>query len=442
MPDERFIHPAEGESEKLTELSDFEFRVWIAYKVSANDVGVMLDSPFPMQTGNRNLRNRPAKDVRKALDRLLTLGLVHGFAAGGERYVYARNWQDWQTVKYPRTSHLPLPPEDEIVLCTEATQALFSDTVAGRGGASNVNEREVEQRLIEMFQSTWPAGSTVQRQVRLGNSYCDIVVIPPTGAILAVEVKKHPLSPAALTQVERYAEALRQQWPNREVAPVLVGRGLGRLTDADLCASRVAAILFDRLMNMTVIDRSTCLCLSVMRSANAWSLTANNSELTPVRGTARNANANANATANALNGEEPEKGPALNLAPGQLRLAARQLGAEWNSRVKPPVAEVNVEPSIGRAISALRLRPDLRDWCALIDRAMASDFLTGKVPGPDGKVFKLDFWWFLEHAHIVESGRYDNREKAKDTAAQNAERKQLAVQRHSDNVLAVAKGRA
>lgn len=41
MPDERFIHPGEGESDQLTQLSDFEYRVWCTYRWAANDVGVM-----------------------------------------------------------------------------------------------------------------------------------------------------------------------------------------------------------------------------------------------------------------------------------------------------------------------------------------------------------------------------------------------------------------
>jgi hypothetical protein len=125
MPDERFIHPGEGESDKLTQLTDFEHRVWIAYKLAANDVGVMLDSPAPVQTINRNLRNRPAKDVRKALDAMLRLELLIRFKHGGEHYLCSPLWQDWQSVKYPRETHLPLPDDGSRGRCSDVTQKLF-----------------------------------------------------------------------------------------------------------------------------------------------------------------------------------------------------------------------------------------------------------------------------------------------------------------------------
>src|SRR6476660_174685 len=230
MPDERFIHPAEGESEKLTELTDFEFRVWIAYKVSANDVGGMLDSASPLKTGNRYLRKTPEREIRKALDRLLALGLLLAFQQGGERYVCSPVWQDWQRVKHPRQTHLPLPDAETQDKCSEATQAVF--------GRLSKNRSE--------------------RSARFRNISCE----------------------------------------------------------------------------------------------DGESLEAN------ARGGARNANANA--SANAPNGEESEKGTVLELAPGQLRLAAFQLVAEWNVRVGPmgQLAYVhNPDASIGRVVAAVRARP-------------------------------------------------------------------------------------
>lgn len=126
MPDERFIHPGEGESDKLTQLSDFEHRVWIAYKLAANDVGVMVDSPVPVQNINRYLRNpQRTKDVRKALDAMLRLELLIRFRHGGEHYLCSPLWQDWQSVKYPRETHLPLPDDTVRGRCSDVTQKLF-----------------------------------------------------------------------------------------------------------------------------------------------------------------------------------------------------------------------------------------------------------------------------------------------------------------------------
>lgn len=323
MPDERFIHPAEGESERLTELTDFEFRVWIAYKVSANDVGVMLDSHVPIQTGNRNLRNRPSKDIRKALDAMLRVSLMIRFKHQGEHYVCSPVWQDWQRVKHPRQTHLPLPDSSIRAACSEATVALFE------------------------------------------------------------KIEKHR---------EDKSEKLRN-----------ISEDFG---------------------NVTATERES---------------------LEPhARDHARNANANALSSSEALKREEPEKGPVLDLAPGQLRLAAHDLVAEWNVRVGPlgTLAYIhNPEPSIGRVIASVRLRPDMTEWRAIIDRSLQSDFLMGRVPGPDGKTFKLDFWWLLkdDHADCVLAGRYDNRDNA---AVATSERRRDAEKRDSARVLAIGRGEA
>lgn len=127
MPDERFIHPAEGESEKVAQLTDFEYRVWQAFKLAANDVGVMLDSTLAVQAGNRYLRNLQdkSKAVRKALDRMLQLELLIQFKHQGQHYVCSPVWQDWQQVKYPRQTHLPLPDDGTRARCSDVTRALF-----------------------------------------------------------------------------------------------------------------------------------------------------------------------------------------------------------------------------------------------------------------------------------------------------------------------------
>lgn len=126
MPVDRLSHPSDGTSAKLCSLSDFEFRVWCQCRLSANDYGVMLNSPTPLMAENRVLEQRKAGPVRRALDRLIGLGLLVPFEHQGQRFVCSPLWQDFQRIRYPRASHLPLPTGAALEACSKKTRALFA----------------------------------------------------------------------------------------------------------------------------------------------------------------------------------------------------------------------------------------------------------------------------------------------------------------------------
>jgi hypothetical protein len=127
MPDERFTHRKEGRSRKLSMLTDFEYRVWSQYRLSANDFGVMLYSPAPLISDSKYFEDRDDSmpEIRRALDRMVELELLLAFEHQGERYVCSAEWQEYQTIRYPRESHHPIPNGDALAKCSPATRALF-----------------------------------------------------------------------------------------------------------------------------------------------------------------------------------------------------------------------------------------------------------------------------------------------------------------------------
>src|SRR4051812_48472102 len=100
MPDERLIHPAFGQSEKVNRLTAYERDVWIVYKLAADDFGVMRCAAAPLQKIARWLEDQPAKRLLRALDALCAVGLTQLFEHQGQPYVFDPVWQTWQKVTY------------------------------------------------------------------------------------------------------------------------------------------------------------------------------------------------------------------------------------------------------------------------------------------------------------------------------------------------------
>ena len=126
MPQDRFLHPRLGHSEKVTRLTDFEYRVWTQYILSADDFGVMRASAVTLQADNDALAAKKAALVQRALEQLIHIGLLRAFMHQGRTYVYQPDWQDWQHVGYPRATIQPLPPEESLAKCSEKTQKHFA----------------------------------------------------------------------------------------------------------------------------------------------------------------------------------------------------------------------------------------------------------------------------------------------------------------------------
>ena len=120
----------------------------------------------------------------------------------------------------------------------------------------------------------------------------------------------------------------------------------------------------------------------------------------------------------AVNGSQP---PArvLALSPGQLQAAVPGLIGAWNNlaAVVEPFSAVEGIRSHPKATAALRARPDIDWWADVFRRVALSDFLRGLETLRDGRRFIADFWWCLENAEEIASGRYDNRDRTSGNAA-------------------------
>ena len=59
MPDDRLFHKRLGHSEKVGRLTDFEYIVWQAYILSADDFGVLRFTAISLQADHDRLADKP-----------------------------------------------------------------------------------------------------------------------------------------------------------------------------------------------------------------------------------------------------------------------------------------------------------------------------------------------------------------------------------------------
>lgn len=141
MPEDRLIHRRCLQSDRVANLTDFEFRVWMTYELAADDYGVMRFSAAALRSANDALEHKPTKILLVAFQRLVSVGLIRTFEHQGKAYVYQHDWQYWQHVTRPRHSLFPLPPLDFIEGCEESTRLLFHERLESSGASVAVSSK-------------------------------------------------------------------------------------------------------------------------------------------------------------------------------------------------------------------------------------------------------------------------------------------------------------
>lgn len=128
MPQDRFRSQRAGSSQKLSALTDFEYRVWDQYQLSADDFGIMPCEAIQLQADNMALRapRRTEAEVQEALERFIAIKLVFAYEHQHRRYIVDPKWQHFQRVSYPKQTMNPAPPADVLAQCHVWTQALFA----------------------------------------------------------------------------------------------------------------------------------------------------------------------------------------------------------------------------------------------------------------------------------------------------------------------------
>ncbi len=164
MPVDRFFHPRAGHSMKVASLTDFEFRVWWTYIVTADDFGIMRCSAVTIQAANDALVQQPRKRVDHALQRLVTVGLLLDFEHQERRYVCDPEWQKFQHIEYPKQTMNPMPPVETLAACHQLTQELFRQCFGRPSRKFRVKPLENSGDDPGKFSEDSPSGSRAREE--------------------------------------------------------------------------------------------------------------------------------------------------------------------------------------------------------------------------------------------------------------------------------------
>ena len=112
MPN-RIVKESIAKSEKISNLTDFQFRLWIHLITYVDDYGrgdarpaIIKGVCFPFRERMTN------KDIEKGLADLAGAGCVSLYTVDGKPYLYFPNWEQHQRVR-TKVSKCPAPPEND-----------------------------------------------------------------------------------------------------------------------------------------------------------------------------------------------------------------------------------------------------------------------------------------------------------------------------------------
>ena len=132
-------------SDKLSSLSDFEFRLWVGLLVSADDAGRGDARPAIIRGRVFPLRERVTiKDVDAALHGLAANGCVSLYTVGGKPYYWFPTWAEHQRLDRAKPKY---PSPEDADICSDIDESAadcrnLPQTAADCGLNPNTNTKE------------------------------------------------------------------------------------------------------------------------------------------------------------------------------------------------------------------------------------------------------------------------------------------------------------
>lgn len=218
MPRIRTIKPEFPQSESMGTVSRDARLLFILLWTICDDEGRGRGSPKMLASLLYPYDDDAPRLIDGWLGELERAECIELYRVNDASFFQVTNWRSHQKIDKPTPSKFPSPSGDV---------------------TSRMSERDIEDALFGAIKSAGEvfgeAVIDIQRQVRVGSYYLDLVVACESKSFV-IEVKRDRLTAADLAQVLRYSQATG-------AIPVLAGQGLGPQFPVSECRSKsVAAI--------------------------------------------------------------------------------------------------------------------------------------------------------------------------------------------------------
>ena len=233
MPN-RIIKESICTSDTIDQLTWFEEVFFYRLTVNCDDYG-RFDARLPILKARLfPLKSVTEKQISDALHKLSTVGIVTVYEYDGRPYLQLVTWDKHQQIR-SRKAKYPLPPED--IPCKR--EHIMPE------------EKDIEDILYDVMSSTKRFEEhtllSVERQVRVGESYLDIVAKTESSETLVFELKRGRLSNKAIDQISKYLTLINGNG-------ILIGCGLSANFDIERCRSNdIAVVIYDDDLNMSLV---------------------------------------------------------------------------------------------------------------------------------------------------------------------------------------------
>ena len=191
MPN-RIIKDSITKSEKLSDLTDFQFRLWVHLITYVDDYGRGDARPAIIRGACFPLRDRMTnKDIEKGLADLAGAGCVSLYTVDGKPYLYFPNWEKHQRVRQ-KVSKCPGPEEcDALPQDAASCGKLPQDAARIQNPESRIQNpnTNTRKRAEECFESFWAAYPRKEGKQKARQAF-EKVNVPLETIMSAIEAQK------------------------------------------------------------------------------------------------------------------------------------------------------------------------------------------------------------------------------------------------------------
>lgn len=236
MAEKRMLSKVISVSEKVNTLPEiFDMLLFTWMIPHADDYGRLPGSPAKIKALVVPMLETSLIGVKHSLERLADKKLILWYEAGGEKIIQIiDNEKHQQGLKGKKAKYSA--PDSQLT---------------SNDGHLSASEKDIEEIIMQMLSAgTFLEGEaiiSVENQLRIENSYLDILATGESTRRYLFEVKRQRLSNASIEQILKYRDMLGGPSP----ACILIGNGLASNFDLKKCEQeQINVLVYDDFLNV------------------------------------------------------------------------------------------------------------------------------------------------------------------------------------------------